>query len=217
MSVVQNPIIGRAKNKIGGVVFSTWKGINVIKGKPLSVANPKSDKQLMRRSALIQIVAIGRTIAAAIGLGFAEQAFRKSAFNAFTGYNLRNAFNYSGAPAANLQPENLLVSQGTIATTTVAPPICDVSANTVYVEYENAITAPGQSASDLCRVVVYNETQDKWAAPSAQALRNTGELTAAVPSGFFTAGDSVYVYVYFFNSATRKSSDSVALNVNAIA
>ena len=120
MSVLQNPIVGRMKQKIGGVVMSTWKGINVMRGKPLTVANPKTDPQLMRRSALRQIVEIARTIAAALNLGFKEQAVRKSAFNAFCGYNLRNAFNYTSPPVAALQPPNILVAQGTIASTQIA-------------------------------------------------------------------------------------------------
>ena len=63
MAVVQNPIIGRARGQAGGMVFTTQFGRNVLKSKALSVANPKTDKQLGRRAAMTQTVALYRSIA----------------------------------------------------------------------------------------------------------------------------------------------------------
>lgn len=215
MSVVQNPLIGRAKQKLGGSVFTTWKGINVLKGKPLTVANPRTDNQLMRRSALEQIVAIGRTIAAAINLGFKEQAFQKSAFNAFVGYNLRNGFDYSAPPAATITPLNMLVSQGTITATPIPSGSGSAGGDTVGVNFSNTVDGPGQSASDLARMVVYNETQDKWYAPTETALRSAGALVGNVPDGWIGVGNDLVVFVFFYNTASRKSSDSVIFEVTA--
>lgn len=209
MSVVQNPIIGRAKQKLGGTVFTTWKGINVLKGKPLTVANPKTDKQLMRRSALEQIVAIGRKIASAINLGFKEQAFQKSAFNAFTGYNLRNSFDYSAPPVAELEPNQVLVSQGTISPTIADSVTGDASDARITFEYPTAATLPGQSSTDQARGVLYNATTGEWFAAPNFALRSANQLLVTTPDGFLTAGDTVYSYLFFYNTTTRKSSDSV--------
>ena len=213
MSVIQNPLIGRAKQKLGGSVFTTWKGINVLKGKPLTVANPRTDNQVMRRSALEQIVAIGRTIAAAINLGFKEQAFQKSAFNAFVGYNLRNGFDYSAPPNAAIVPDNVLVSQGTISATPIIGIAAVASTDLVTATFSTVVTGPGQSTSDNARAVIYNQTEDKWFAPVTTSLRSTGTLAAAVPDGFMTAGDLVKCYLFFYNTASRKSSDSVFADV----
>ena len=209
MSVLQNPIVGRMKQKIGGVVMSTWKGINVMRGKPLTVANPKTDAQLMRRSALTQIVAIARTIVAAISNGFREQAVKKSAFNAFTGYNLRNAFNYAAPPAATIVPADVLVSQGTISPTPINALANSSITNLAVFTFDNTAILPGQSAADTARCVLYNEATDKWYAPSTTALRSTGTLSAVVPASFWSALDIVRGYLYFYNSTDRKSSDSV--------
>jgi hypothetical protein len=37
MAVIQNPIIGRAKNKFANAIFTTWKGKNIIKSKIICV------------------------------------------------------------------------------------------------------------------------------------------------------------------------------------
>ena len=216
MSVVQNPLIGRARQKLGGTVFTTWKGINVIKGKPLSVANPKTDGQLMRRSALTQIVAIGRTIAAALNFGFKEQAVRKSAFNAFTGYNLRNGFNYSTPPDAVLTPATMLVSQGTISSTPMTAATANATTDLIAVEWDNSALLPGQSNADALNIVGYNQTTDSWAVGTVSNItRDDEEGSALFPNGFINTGNTIRYYVFFYNSTNRKSSDSVTGTVVA--
>lgn len=217
MSVTQNPIIGRARQKLGGIVFTTWKGINVIKGKPLTVANPRTDGQLMRRSALTQVVEIGRNISAAINFGFKEQAVGKSAFNAFTGYNLRNSFDYSAPPAADFDPSTMLAAQGTISSTAITSVVADDSANTVTVNWDGGALDPGQSASDLLKVVLYKPTSGLWQVLPASAVRTDGtEVIAANPSMLVT-GETVWVYAFFYNSTNRKASDSIATSTIVVA
>lgn len=211
MSVVQNPLIGRARQKLGGTVFTTWKGINVIKGKPLSVANPRTDAQTMRRSALTQIVALGRILAAVLNYGFKEQAVRKSPFNAFTGYNLRNAFDYSAPPTAQMIIADLLISQGTISQTTPTLYVADQSANQIQIQYPTTADQPGQSASDLCFSAVYNDDTEEWCVPVMSSnTRSSGTANGACPAGFMTAGNEVRIFSFFYNPTSRKSSDSVS-------
>lgn len=49
MAIIQNPIVGRAKQKFANSIFSTWYGRNVLRSKPLEVRNPRSGKQLTAR------------------------------------------------------------------------------------------------------------------------------------------------------------------------
>ena len=51
MAVTQNTHIGRSKNAFATAVFTTWKGRNVMKGKPISVHNPDTPAQKKQRSA----------------------------------------------------------------------------------------------------------------------------------------------------------------------
>jgi len=217
MSVVQNPFIGRARQKAGGMVFSTWKGINVLKTKPLTVANPKTDKQLMRRSALSQIVAIARAITAAINLGFKEQAVQKSAFNAFTGYNLRNAFNYTTPPTAAIQETNLLVSQGTITSQPMTSIVIDKSENEAQLQWDEQSAQPGQSASDIVATVFHNVTKNKWYAFASDTPRSDGAATITLDGNFISTGDDINCWTFFYNVANRKSSDSTYLNTDVVA
>ncbi len=217
MAVGQNLLFGRMKQKIGGIVTSTWKGINVIKSKPLTVANPRTDLQIMRRAALIQTVAIARTIASKISYGFKEQAVFKSAFNAFVGYTLRNAYDYSAPPGATILPAQMLMAQGTISPTPINTIVADVSLATTVVTYSNFVVNPGQSASDVALAVVLNVTTNIFYAVNSSALRSDGTLTISAADVPLTVGNTLRLYLFFYNDASRKSSDSVTTTTVVIA
>lgn len=52
MGVIKRGILGGFSKKVGPVVGSSWKGIDVIKSKPVSVANPNTPAQQAQRSAM---------------------------------------------------------------------------------------------------------------------------------------------------------------------
>ena len=47
MAVLQNPLIGRARKSIGAVTFSTWRGLNVGRTKPVNVRQSNSAASLL--------------------------------------------------------------------------------------------------------------------------------------------------------------------------
>ena len=52
MGVINRGILGGFRKKVGPVVGSSWKGIDVIKSKPASVANPNTPEQQEQRNAM---------------------------------------------------------------------------------------------------------------------------------------------------------------------
>ncbi len=87
-TVVSNPLIGHSRKSMGNVTFTTWKGIDVLKNKAISVANPNTGKQIQQRSAFTQIVKLFRSAPDSIRAGFKKQAVKQSEFNAFMGSNM---------------------------------------------------------------------------------------------------------------------------------
>ena len=66
MGKIKQGILGGFSGKVAGVVGSSWKGIAVIKARPLSVANPKSPLQVAQRGAMAQIVMVARLLLASV-------------------------------------------------------------------------------------------------------------------------------------------------------
>lgn len=216
MSVVSNTLIGPSRKKIGNAVFSTWKGVNVLKQKPASVANPNTINQQMRRSAMTQIVFIFRQIPGAVKLGFKKLAIKKSEWNAFSSYNLQNAFDYSAPPAADFIEANFLISKGTIQPTAVLTVVADDSSNTIITTYPTTFIGSGQSALDNILLVFYNEDQDEWLNSSNGATRADGTQTTVLPANWVT-GDTVDVFLGFYNSVSGESSDSTHASTTIVA
>lgn len=97
MAVVQNPIIGRARGSVATTTFTTWKGLNVIKAKPITVANPSTAGQVRQRGRIRFISRLGGRVAQVIRRNFAVLAVGKTAFNAFAQFNFQ-AFDLVDAP-----------------------------------------------------------------------------------------------------------------------
>lgn len=206
-SVVSNPLIGRARGSMGGATFSTWKGLNVLKNKATSVANPQTGAQLAQRSAFAQMVYIFRLIPGVVKAGFKKLAVGMSEFNAFASAVLDEAWDMSAPPAATLIPALIKISKGTIATPVIATIVADRSLNTVVITWASSPLQPGQSATDKSLVAIYDATFNDWIGyvDSAEFQDNTASV--ALPAAWST-GDSLFVYLGFYNQLTGASSDS---------
>ena len=214
--VVSNPLIGKSRQSMGNATFATWKGINVLKEKPQSVANPNSDGQQQQRSAFSQMVTAFRNMPAVVRAGFKKLAVKKSEFNAFTSYNLKNAFDMSAPPAATFVPADALISKGTISSTAAATNTADRSNNTIVVTWSHAVLQPGQSNADLAIIAAYNVTKNDWYGEVTSALRSADTGSITLPADWAVA-DSVQVYLAFYNEASGESSDSTNANTAIVA
>lgn len=208
MATTSNPLIGNASGSVGGVTMSKWKGINVIKAKPTSVAQPPSQTRTMRQAALSAMVAIYRLISSVINTTYKSLATNMSAYNAFTSYNLKNAFDYTSPPTPTLNPELLLTSKGTIAATAALTAILDVSDKLLTVTYPTSVAGANQSATDRVVVVVYNATKDTWEGAVLATARSAG-TAIYTPANTYEALDSADVYFSFVSADGSKASDSV--------
>ena len=82
MGVIKRGILGGFQNKVGPVVGTNWKGISVIKSRPVTVANPNTPAQQAQRLAMKQIAAYLRSFGLDnVRLLNNNQAVRMSGYN----------------------------------------------------------------------------------------------------------------------------------------
>lgn len=216
MSVVSNPLIGKTRQSMGNATFSSWKGINVLKTKATSVANPRSDGQVQQRGAFSQIVAAFRGMPAAVRAGYKKLAVRKSEFNAFMSETLDTAFDMTTVGVALLIPALVKISKGTIAQSPLLTGVADVSLATITCTFATTAPQPGQSVSDKAIICAYNSTQKVWAGGATAGLRSAGTSSTPMPADW-VAGNAVTIYLGFYNSLSGESSDSVNVTNTVIA
>jgi len=210
MAVTQNPIIGRARNKFAGAIFSTWKGLNVLRSSPLTVANPRTQAQINQRNKLALMVDLYRKIASAVAVGYRQQAIKKSEYNAFASEMLLNAMDVDGSNNVTFVAEDVLIAKGTMGTTAITGATDDGTDITVEWD-ETAPLSEGQSATDLAYVVTFDgnseSTLDHVGLSLGSAERSAGEVVFALPDG--ASAIPAHTYLFFASQNDDEVSDSV--------
>lgn len=108
MGVIKQGILGGFQNKVGAVIGSNWKGIATMRSRPISVANPRTGKQVAVRSEFSTLVKMASALnATLIRPYWSRFAQKKTGANAFISANYGKL---AGAPAT--APDRMILSQG---------------------------------------------------------------------------------------------------------
>lgn len=209
MARVQNTLIGRSSGSVGGATFTTWKGINVLKSKAVSVANPNTIPQQKQRNRLSFLVAIYRLIAGIVQAGFKTQAIGKSAYNVFTSENIQNALSVDDSAVVSLVPLSLKVAKGTIGNTAISSLGVPLGDDVITVNWLGALPVGG-SDDDVVSILGYNATQDLWGFNTTSYVRSDlqGDAVLGVNKA---SSDQCYAWLFFTNPLTGEVSDSEVL------
>lgn len=200
--IAQNPIIGKAKNKLGNVVFSTIFGKNIVKGKALSVHNPRTTKQTSNRIKFSVTLAFLQPIIGLIQAGFKEMAIGMSAFNAAMSYNRLNALT-GIAPNITVDLAKVVIAKGSLMgfdNLVITSPVV----NAIHLAWDDNTGYGNAQAADLLRVGLYEETTDKWVSGFSAATRADGAADIDIPAGW--AGKTVHVYPFFASTTSKNAS-----------
>jgi len=195
MAKIPQGILGGISGKIGGIVGSSWKGINVIKTKPLSVANPKTAGQVAQRTKFSNTVAFAGVILATVIKPLWDRfASKMSGYNAFVETNINLFAAASPSPAADL-----VISKGKMSKTTILTGESSEAGNTVTLTWPNDAGEGFKLAADEAYIVIVNETDEFVEAFETAVLRSA--LTAEVePSIAIDEGVTMNVYLAFKRS-----------------
>jgi hypothetical protein len=93
MAIVENPKIGRARNKLGNTVFYTNKwGVNILREKPIHVHNPRTPVQQANRMRLKKLIFLVHQALNYINVAYAGSVQGMSACNRFVSINMKKCF-----------------------------------------------------------------------------------------------------------------------------
>jgi hypothetical protein len=207
MSLVSNPLIGRAKQSMGGATFTTWKGLQVLKNKATTVANPQTEGQINQRARLAILVRMFSFVSAVVKQGFKEMAVGMSEFNGFTSANLKNSAITASGGVATVSYPDLLISKGSLPTTPITSVTAENGDSSALIVFPSALSNPQFSAADKVLAAIYNSTKDEWGTAIGTELRSNGDIEVTMPSNLVT-GNALKVYLAFYNTSTGKVSTS---------
>ena len=198
MAVIKSGILGGLSGSIGNVTGSSWKGIPVLRTKPLSVANPNTPAQQAVRTPWAKITVLGSSIVGSIiqpvwnGI-----ASKMSGYNLFLQQNSQSAFSALG----EFVPANLMLSPGTLASTAITTNILD-DLSSAPVAWSTVLPSAQALATDKAYVAVFDADGLLVGVSSGIVPRSAG--TATVTFTTLLENNGHYSVYLFFMSADGK-------------
>jgi len=207
MGKIAQGILGGLSGKVGNIIGGSWKGIDYIRIKPSSVANPRTEGQVNQRNKFTVTLEFIQAVKPFIKQGYKKLAIKKTQFNAAMSYNLNNAITGT-APNFTVDYPNALVSRGGLST--VLNPTTDLTtAGQVTFNWDDNSNEGRAKATDKAMLLVYNPSKKESISILDGADRSVGTDTVTIPNTY--SGDTVELFMAFISENGRRLSNSVYL------
>jgi len=186
MSLVQNPIIGRAKGQAGGMVFTTLNGQNVMKAKPNSYRDANTQVQKDNRSLHTDIVRMAASIKTQARSLFEKQPSDMPAFSKLV-QQLSAGVNRSGA-APVFTPAGITIGSGSIDLNVVNDSAA-AAAGKLKLTWDVTPLPLNEDQELIANAIIIDTVSKKIAIVQADTATTLGvnEATFSIPEGFTKA------------------------------
>jgi hypothetical protein len=192
MARMYQGILGGLSGKIGNVVGSSWKGIPVLKTKPLSVANPQTAAQVAQRTAMTACTYYASLLNSSVIKPLWDRfASKMSGYNAFVQANIGEFTSTLVADWANIK-----TSQGKMVAVTIEDVDALATDVALTVTFPSTLLDAYAQSTDKVYVCAINASTGDVALPGVASTRADGAGYAVFRNNL-VAGNLLKVYVAF--------------------
>jgi hypothetical protein len=207
MGKIPQGILGSLSGKVGSIIGGSWKGIDYIRIKPASVANPRTEGQVNQRNKFTITLEYLQATSDFIKVGYKAFAVKKTEFNAAMSYVLNNAVG-GIAPNFTIDYSLALLSRGSLSSvlngsTDLATP------GQVTFDWDDNSAEGNANATDKAMVLVYNPSKKESVSILDGVDRTVGSQVITIPNTY--AGDTVELFMAFVSADGTQVSNSVYL------
>lgn len=190
MAILKQGILGGISGRVGNVVGSSWKGIPVLKTRPLSVANPRTNAQVEQRDKMSTMVKIGsEALNGFVRPLWDRFASQMSGYNAFISANIQSL-----NASAEIVPATFRASRGRMLATPISYAATDSKGLELDINWDNNILDSFQASTDIPYILVVSASGDVKVANNAVGTRaNTTAVLESLPGKTVVAGDIVFL------------------------
>lgn len=213
MAIINQGILGGLSGKIGNVIGGSWKGIDYLRIKPSSVANPKTEGQVDQRSKFSTVLRFLQPMTDFLRVGFKLYANKMTQFNAAMSYNLYNGVTGS-YPNYSIDYGNALVTRGNL-TGVVGGAAASTVASTVDINWTDNSGSGSAMVTDKTLILLYNGTRGEVVFTTAGPTRSAGTESISVPPEY--TGEDVEVFLGFISEDGSKVSNNAYLGSVTVA
>jgi len=205
--IVQNPIVGRSRNKLANTIFSTWNGLNIVRSKPLSVANPQTLAQRIQRARTTVNAQFAKAFSAAIQIGFRNKQVGQSARSQALKANYPATTADPVTAVGAMEFEDAVVAKGSMTTTPISTASATAGSAVVSVSFPSSVADASQSSNDSMALCVINGATGASVQSIGLLKRSSGSITASLPEAV-QSGDEIHFYLFAYSVTTSAVSDS---------
>ena len=207
MGKIPQGILGSLSGKVGSIIGGSWKGIDYIRIKPSSVANPRTEGQVNQRNKFTVTLEYLQPNKEFLKVGYKSFATKKTEFNAAMSYVLNNAIT-GVEPNFNVDYANALVSRGGLSAA-LNPSTDLATAGEVTFNWDDNSAEGNANATDKAMLLVYNPSKKESISLTEGADRTVGTQIVAIPTTY--AGDTVELFMAFITADGSQVSNSTYL------
>lgn len=204
MGTISQGITGGFSGKVGTVIGSSWNGMDIMRGLPTQMVNPRTERQQNQRAKVALIVQFLSPLKEILREGFKKRGQRMSAFNAAMSYNLTHAVT-GISPDVEIDYSKVMLSQG-ILPAALNPEVISPAPGQVEFTWEDNSSELGAMPGDRAVLVVIDPERGKVVTEMGGNLRSQGSQVVTLLPGF--EGVEVQCYIAFQNASQTVISDS---------
>ncbi|WP_026776119.1 DUF6266 family protein [Polaribacter sp. Hel_I_88] len=213
MGKISQGILGGLSGKVGNVIGGSWKGIDYLRIKPSSVANPRTEGQVNQRNKFTISLEYLQANKDFIKVGYKAFATKKTEFNAAMSYVLNNGV-IGTAPNFSIDYSLALLSRGSLSSPLNGS--VDLSiANQVTFDWDDNSADGNANATDKAMVLAYNVSKKESIYILDGAQRSATSQVLSLPASY--TGENVELFMAFVSVDGKIVSNSVYLGSGTVA
>ena len=205
MAIIQNPVIGRAKNLAGGMVFTTFNGKNVMKAKAFAYRDKKTPYQVQNRIAFTSASTILQGIRPSFDLLKSYEGALSSPFR--QGINTSSSIKKSFAVTDNActwAGSALVFGNGSRQKCTLTA-VPDPNGHAMTVDFATTVDPTNSAGTDKLRIILINTTTMESVVIASIATRLAGSASFNSPASW-NAADEIQVLAGFVSADLSQGS-----------
>ncbi len=204
MGKISQGILGGFSGKVGNVIGGNWKGIDYMRVKPASEANPQTAGQVDQRTKFSTVLGFLQPLRGFLKVGFRNYAVKMTEFNSAMSYNVQNAI-IGDYPDFIIDFEAALISRGGL-TAALNPTVGSDLAGSVQFNWIDNSVDGNARPTDRAMVLIYNPTRNEAVYVTDGSIRSSGTHILTVPNQY--SGDTVYAFIAFISADGKEVSNS---------
>lgn len=202
MAIIQNPLIGRSKGKMGNAIFTKMYEKNVLRSKPIEVHNPRTAKQMKQRGLFKATTGLASQLLCVIRDGYSEVK-NMSGYNAFTKDNLGKSVVRENEDIV-INWKDLVIAKGTaVSLRSVEATKVGETGLKITWAYEEGLC--DGTKDDIINVIAIDKETGNVELTNDTATREDKELTITLTEAI----EGYAIYLYVAEEDTKKRSNSI--------